>query len=82
MGEMVGEAMEEDEVFWNDDVWKDDESDASFSEEEAKPDEFDTDFGESEEDDDDGSSEEDAAKKGGKIQVRCNTTLFNVLQLH
>ncbi len=74
MTEMVGEAAEEDALFWNDNVWAEEESDESFSEEEAKPDEFDTDFGESEsDDDDDGGSDEEAARKmDAKSRKRSN----------
>ena len=66
--ELDGEELEEDKLFWGDNVWKDDESDDSFEveeEEEDKPDEFDSDFNDTE-DDNDSDSGEDTTKE---IQV-------------
>ena len=62
MAELVGQAAEDDEQFWNDDVWKEDEDDSeadSFEEEEeVKPDEFDSDFNDTETEDESGSDDE------------------------
>ncbi len=67
--ELQGEELEEDELFWGDNVWKDDESDDSFEveEEEDKPDEFDSDFNDTEDEGDSDSDDEDDKKE--KVQV-------------
>jgi hypothetical protein len=61
MSSLIGEAADQDEVFWNNPIWADEEEDESFSEndEEAqvKPDEFDSDFNDTE---DEGSEEENS----------------------
>ena len=49
---------------WNDDTWKEDQSDGEYSEEEVAPDVFDSDFNESESDDE-GDSEEDGSSGSG-----------------
>jgi len=71
MADLVGEAAEQDDAFWNHETWaegEEDEEDSgneSFSEEEIKPDVFDSDFNDSEtESDSDADSEED--KQRGK----------------
>lgn len=58
--ELEGEALEEDKLFWNDEVWKEDESDDSFETEEENdhPDEFDSDFNDTEDDDESISGED------------------------
>ncbi len=61
MGALIGEAAEQDEAFWNNDVWAEDESDGSFdeAEEEVKPDEFDSDFNDTEDEGESDESDED-----------------------
>lgn len=72
MGELVGQAAEDDDMFWNHDTWQEGEGseEESFQEEDEplKPDEFDSDFGESEseEDEEEGEEEERRAVKEGK----------------
>lgn len=61
MSALVDEAVEQDETFWNNEVWVEDESDDSFSEEEIKPDVFDSDFNDTE-DEGEGSSDEEPSK--------------------
>ncbi len=62
MSALVGKAAEEDEAFYNNELWQDgdDSENESYSEESEKPDVFDSDFNESEDDDDD----EDDASEG------------------
>ena len=58
MGALIGEAASQGELFWKDENWATDgasSTDDSFDEIEEKPDVFDSDFNESE---DDGSDEE------------------------
>jgi len=57
MADLVGEAADEDESFWTHDTWADGSDDDEFSEEEAKPDVYDSDFNDTESDSD---SEEDS----------------------
>lgn len=62
MANLVGEAAEEDETFWGHEIWQegDDSDAASYSSEEEKPDVFDSDFNDSEDDvDEEGSSGSD-----------------------
>ena len=47
---------------WNDDTWKEDQSDGEYSEEEVAPDVFDSDFNESESDDDSGGEGEEVRR--------------------
>jgi hypothetical protein len=73
MAELVGQAADDDEQFWNADVWNEDEdgSDAeSFveEEEEAKPDEFDSDFNDTETEEESGSDDEGNMKKSARAQ--------------
>lgn len=64
MAELVGEAAEEDEAFWNHDIWQEAESDdESFEEGEVKPDIFDSDFNDSETEEESDSDDEKAASK-------------------
>ena len=60
--------MEQDETFWGDGIWGESD-DESFSEEEAEPDQFDSDFNDTE---DEGGSEDDekAVKTAGDAEVR------------
>lgn len=64
MAELVGEAADQDETFWNDGIWQEAESDEeSFVAEEDKPDVFDSDFDESETEEEEDSDDEKAAKR-------------------
>lgn len=67
MTALVGEAAEDDEAFWGHGIWQENESDnESYETEEEKPDVFDSDFNDSEDDGDDeeesGSDDEAPAK--------------------
>ena len=65
MTQLVGEAADQDEQFWGADVWEEDEEE--FSEVEAEPDVFDSDFNDTEDDDDDEDDEDEKeAKKAGQ----------------
>mmetsp|Transcript_7650 Transcript_7650/g.19651 ORF Transcript_7650/g.19651 Transcript_7650/m.19651 type:complete len:329 (+) Transcript_7650:522-1508(+) len=64
--ELVGEDAEMDAAVWNDDTWKEDQSDGEYSEEEVAPDVFDSDFNESESDDDSGGEGEETLRKNEK----------------
>ena len=57
MADLVGEAADEDETFWTHDTWAEGSDDDEFSEEEVKPDVYDSDFNDTESDSD---SEEDS----------------------
>ncbi len=64
MTELVGKALEDDEAFYNDDIWNDEGSDSendSYEEDsdEVKPDVFDSDFNDSEDDEDDDDDEDE-----------------------
>lgn len=78
MNSLVGEAAEEDNEFWGHEVWQEgegsDEESFRTVDEEDKPDEFDSDFNESESEDDEEEDleEERAAQKGGKDQSKVN----------
>lgn len=65
MAQLVGEAAEEDDAFWGNDIWGEgDESDnESYSEEEVEPDLFDSDFNDTE---DEGEEEEEERSDDGK----------------
>lgn len=64
MADLVGDAAEEDETFWNHETWQEGSDDDEFSEEEIKPDVFDSDFNDTEdESDSDDDSEEEGTKK-------------------
>ena len=76
MAELVGEAADDDEQFWNADIWNEDEdgSDAeSFveEEEEVKPDEFDSDFNDTETEEESGSDDEGNMRKTARAQKVC-----------
>ena len=67
MDDLVGEAADEDETFWGHDTWAEGSDDDEFSEEEIKPDLFDSDFNDTESDSDsDDDSEEEGTKKAEK----------------
>lgn len=75
MSSLVGQAAEDDEAFWGADIWEEEGSDADSYEEveeEQKPDQFDSDFNDTETEEESGSDEEKAATKQGKRQVRTN----------
>ncbi len=77
MAELVGEAADDDEQFWNADIWNEDEdgSDAeSFVEEdeEVKPDEFDSDFNDTETEEESGSDDEGNMRKTARAQKVSN----------
>ena len=80
MADLVGKAVDEDEQFWNNDIWRDDESDDSFSEEEIKPDIFDDDFNDSEGDDDDDDEDSDDNRK--KVNDTSKVSPSNYLSVH
>lgn len=64
MNALVGQAAEEDDLFYSLDLWKEEGSDAEsyVEEEEEKPDVFDSDFDESEDEDEEESDEESEKK--------------------
>ena len=68
MNELIGEAAEEEESFWNHETWAEEDEDSSgaesFSEEEVKPDVFDDDFNDTESSSDEDDSEEDNVRTG------------------
>jgi hypothetical protein len=74
MTELVGDALEQDETFYNNDVWASDsesgENESYVEEEENVPDQFDSDFNDSEDDDEDEDSEEDNVRKRETQQKR------------
>lgn len=64
----LGDAAEQDETFWGDGIWGESD-DESFSEVEVEPDQFDSDFNDTE--DEGGNSEDDekAVKKTSETEV-------------
>ena len=75
MNELVGEALDQDNAFYGHDTWDEEESDSSFSEEEVKPDVFDSDFNDTEDDDDsDDDSEEEKTRKAERTAGKAGTT--------
>lgn len=79
MADLVGQAAEDDEQFWGNEVWNEDEdgSDAeSFEEdeEEVKPDEFDSDFNDTETEEESGSDDEKKMQKSARAQQVISTT--------
>ena len=71
INELVGEALEQDQAFYGHETWNEEESDSSFSEEEVKPDEFDSDFNDTEDDDNsDDDSEEEKTRKAERSAGR------------
>jgi hypothetical protein len=71
MGSLVGKALEDDEAFWNNEVWNDGSDDESFhtQDEEAKPDVFDSDFDESETEDEEEEDKEEE-RRASKSEKR------------
>ena len=60
MSELVGQAAEDDEQFWNNEVWQEEGSDAdSFrsDDDDQRPDEFDSDFNDTETEDEEESDD-------------------------
>jgi hypothetical protein len=82
MADLVGQAAEDDEQFWNNEVWQEDGSDAeSFHSEddEQRPDEFDSDFNDSETEEEEGSDDDAKIKKTARAQkVRFQSRLLSV----
>ena len=80
MSALVGQAAEEDEVFYNNEIWQEgSDSDAeSYSTEEEKPDLFDSDFDESEDSDEEDSIDEDQEKelRNSEKVLTLNSPLF------
>lgn len=74
MTELVGEALEQDETFYNNEVWASDsessENESFVDEEEDVPDQFDSDFNDSEDDEDGEDDEENAVRKTEVRQKR------------
>eukprot|EP01033_Poteriospumella_lacustris_P000025 gene25-14_t len=76
MNALVGQAADDDDAFWGNDVWQEgggsDEESFRTVDDDDKPDEFDSDFNDSESDDDEEEDEEEekAAQKGGKVQAK------------
>jgi hypothetical protein len=76
MAELVGEAADQDDAFWGHSTWEEgqDSEDEEFSDVEIKPDEFDSDFNdtESESDSDDDSEEEKQRGSERKAKAKAN----------
>lgn len=76
MNALVGQAAEDDDAFWGNEVWQEgggsDEESFRTVDDEDKPDEFDSDFNDSESEDDEEEDEEEekAAQRGGKVQAK------------
>lgn len=66
---IAGDAAEQDETFWGDGIWGESD-DESFSEVEVEPDQFDSDFNDTEDDGDNSEDEEKVAKKAEEAEVR------------
>lgn len=64
----VGEAAEQDETFWGDGIWGESD-DESFSEVEVEPDQFDSDFNDTEDEGGDDEDDEKNAAKGAEREV-------------
>jgi hypothetical protein len=76
MAELVGEAADQDDAFWGHSTWEEgqDSDDEEFSDVEIKPDEFDSDFNdtESESDSDDDSEEDKQRGSERKAKAKAN----------
>ncbi len=76
MADLVGEAADADQAFWGHETWAEGQGsdEESFSEEEIKPDEFDSDFNdtESESDSEDDSEEEKQRGKDKRDKAKVN----------
>lgn len=60
MASLVGKAAEDDEAFWGNSIWGEDGSDnESFVAEDDQPDEFDSDFNDTETEDEEESGDDD-----------------------
>jgi hypothetical protein len=81
----LGDAAEQDETFWGDGIWGESD-DESFSEVEVEPDQFDSDFNDTE--DEGGNSEDDekAVKKTSETEVTAQLpyhhNLFHLFFIH
>eukprot|EP01041_Mallomonas_annulata_P001906 gene1906-3687_t len=64
MGALIGEALAQGDQFWNNDSWKEEEEsdDDSFRDDNVKPDVFDSDFNDTEDEMEDGSDDETSKK--------------------
>ena len=65
---LLGEAVEQDETFWGDGIWGESD-DESFSEVEVEPDQFDSDFNDTEDEGGNSEDEEKAVKAAGDTEV-------------
>ena len=74
MTELVGEALDQDSLFYDHETWNEEESDDSFEEEEIQPDEFDSDFNDTEDEDDSDSEDENIVRKKERVDTRKDTT--------
>ena len=63
-----GEAVEQDETFWGDGIWGESD-DESFSEVEVEPDQFDSDFNDTEDEGGNTEDDEKAIKTAGEAEV-------------
>ena len=63
-----GEAVEQDETFWGDGIWGESD-DESFSEIEVEPDQFDSDFNDTEDEGGNTEDDEKAIKTAGEAEV-------------
>ena len=75
MNDLVGEDAEKDKAFWEHNIWneEDDSDNESFEEEEVKPDQFDSDFNDTE---DDASSSDEEMKT--RVETKRNVRSYNV----
>jgi hypothetical protein len=68
MDTLVGKAAEDDESFWNADTWEESDDD-SFEEIVVKPDEFDSDFNDTEDEGEDEDAADDKTLKKNEPKV-------------
>lgn len=72
MADLVGQAADDDEQFWNNEIWQEAGSDAeSFrsNDDDQRPDEFDSDFNDTETEDEEESDDEAKVKKSARAQL-------------
>ena len=69
MSVLVGEAADEDNQFYSNDLWEEDESDDSYEAEEIKPDVFDSDFNDTEDEESSDDEDENNARRNDKNEV-------------
>ena len=69
VSELIGQEAEDDEEFWNHDTWADSSDDGGYSTEEEKPDVFDADFNDTE---DESDSDEDAEERALRTSEKQN----------